>query len=266
MHPNKKLIANFYGRVGSFVSSNNSLNVAVYLNSDHTVTAKYNGKFERQFENFSAFLNDFEKLNPHWYAYNHKEIDANYKSIIENKLHNTFSQLFYNLQNQIDSLGNWNIINQTDSEMDPDHFFFPNAIQNVILNNCNFDLIRTQLAQNKPVFVKEEKPEPIILSQMWNGYCPESMLKGKEVKMRLNRNDFFESEETGLQIAVISGVHAIILKFRGQGDFRTEATYAHDIENGELLSPQNTKSPPFNYPAEIFAESIDIENYIKSID
>lgn len=56
---------------------------------------------------------------------------------------------------------------------------------------------------------------------MWNGYCLESLLKGKTVRMRLNQNDFFESEETGLQIYIIPRVQAVILNFRGQGKFRT---------------------------------------------
>ncbi len=41
---------------------------------------------------------------------------------------------------------------------------------------------------------------------MWDhffdGYCPESKLDGEKVRMRLNAHDFFESEKTGLQIAV----------------------------------------------------------------
>ena len=103
------------------------------------------------------------------------------------------------------------------------------------------------------------------LNQMWNGYCPESQLYGKKVRMRLNRNDFFESEETGLQIAVLRGVQAIVLNFRGEGDFRTNPEYADEIANGEILSPQNTDRPPFNNPTVIFKESEEIENYIKSI-
>ena len=54
------------------------------------------------------------------------------------------------------------------------------------------------------------------ISTPWNGYCPESMLKGKSVRMRLNRSDFFESEETGLQICLLRGVQAVILNFRRQ--------------------------------------------------
>ena len=101
-----------------------------------------------------------------------------------------------------------------------------------------------------------------LLDQMWNGYCPESWLQGKKVRMRLNRNDFYESEATRLQIAVFPSVQAIIMNFRGEGDFRSTAQYGDEIENGEMLSPQNLDRPPFNHPAMIFGESDEIEAYI----
>ena len=101
---------------------------------------------------------------------------------------------------------------------------------------------------------------------MWNGYCPESQLKGKTVRMKLNQWDFFESEETGLQIGIIiPGVQAVILNFRGKGKFRTTPSYGDGIENGEMLSPQNIDKPPFNNPTEIFSNSLEIEKYIKTI-
>lgn len=57
------------------------------------------------------------------------------------------------------------------------------------------------------------------MSNMWNGCCLYSLLKGKTIRMRLNQCDFFESEETGLQIFIIPGVQAVILNFRGKGKF-----------------------------------------------
>ena len=101
-----------------------------------------------------------------------------------------------------------------------------------------------------------------LLDQMWNGYCPESWLQGKKVRMRLNRSDFYESEETGLQIAILSGVQAIILNFRGEGKFRSTPQFGDEIESGEMLSPQNINRPPFNEPTTIFERSKDIEDYI----
>ena len=103
------------------------------------------------------------------------------------------------------------------------------------------------------------------ITNNWNGYCPESWLKNKTVRMRLNQDDFYESEETGLQICVVSGVQAVILNFRGKGKFREKAIYADEIENGEILSPQNTDRPPFNDPATLFSGSEEIENFIAAI-
>ncbi len=110
--------------------------------------------------------------------------------------------------------------------------------------------------------IKTTKPK---ISNTWNGYCPESLLKGKTVRMRLNQYDFFESVETGLQICIISGVQAVILNFRGKGKFRTSESYGDEVENGEILSPQNTDRPPFNNPITTFGESEEIENYIATI-
>lgn len=98
-----------------------------------------------------------------------------------------------------------------------------------------------------------------------DGYCPESILKGKRVLMRLNRWDFFESEETGLQICVLSGVQAIILNFRGEGNFRGTSEYGDEIVYGEILSPQNSDRFPFNDPPSVFSSNDEIELYINSI-
>lgn len=103
------------------------------------------------------------------------------------------------------------------------------------------------------------------ISNTWSGYCPESLLEGNYVQMRLNKSDFYESEQTGLQIALIPGIQAIILNFRGTGKFRNTISYGDDINNGELLSPQNADRPPFNNPTDVFEDSDAISSYIKSI-
>lgn len=113
--------------------------------------------------------------------------------------------------------------------------------------------------------LKTTKMDETKISNVWNGYCPESSLKGKSVRMRLNQNDFWESEGTGLQICVIPGVQAVILNFRGQGKFRTIENYGDEVVNGEILSPQNSDRPPFNNPTTAFGESKEIENYIATI-
>ena len=107
--------------------------------------------------------------------------------------------------------------------------------------------------------------ETQLIDTYWTGYCPESALKGELVKMRLNSYDLFESEKTGLQIAVFPGVHAIILKSRGNGTFRHTPTFGHDIVNGEFLSPQTMDRPPFNNDAAIFNEIEEVAEYLNTI-
>ena len=102
------------------------------------------------------------------------------------------------------------------------------------------------------------------VSTIWNGYCPESLLQGKRIRMRLNDWDFYESKATGLQIALLRGVQAIILNFRGNGEFRSTPEYGDEVCNGEYLSPQTANSFPFNN-GKVFGTSEEIENYIKTI-
>lgn len=120
------------------------------------------------------------------------------------------------------------------------------------------------------LFIFGNNLKPVLaakkISNIWNGNCPESLLSGKTIRMRLNQQDFFESEETGLQICIIQDVQAVILNFRGKGKFRTTLSYADEIENGEILSPQNTDRPPFNSPTVAFNDSEEIENYITTIN
>ncbi len=99
---------------------------------------------------------------------------------------------------------------------------------------------------------------------IWKGHCPESLLQGKRIRMRLNNWDFYESEATGLQIALLQGVQAIILNFRGKGEFRSTPEYGDEVYNGEYLSPQTAKSFPFNN-GKIFETGEENENYIKGI-
>jgi hypothetical protein len=99
-------------------------------------------------------------------------------------------------------------------------------------------------------------------NQIFDGYCPESRLEGEQVRMRLNSHDFFESEKTGLQIAIsYPGVQAVALKFRGKGDFRKTVTYADEVENGELLSPQLVDRYPY-CGDELFMSEGEFKDYL----
>ena len=102
-------------------------------------------------------------------------------------------------------------------------------------------------------------------NQVFDGYCPESKLDGDKVNMRLNAYDFFESEKTGLQIAIsFPGVQAAVLNLRGNGDFRKTIQYAHEVENGEMLSPQMVDRFPF-CGDELFGDEQEFIEYLKKI-
>jgi hypothetical protein len=69
----------------------------------------------------------------------------------------------------------------------------------------------------------------------FDGFCPESMLKRKQVEMKLNEDDFWESEETGLQITVFPP-YATILRWRGKGKFKQSSDIASNILTGLVLT------------------------------
>jgi len=102
-------------------------------------------------------------------------------------------------------------------------------------------------------------------NQLFDGYCPESKLLGERVKMRLNAHDFFESEKTGLQIAIsYPGVNAVVLNFRGDGKFRKTINYAHEVENGELLSPQVMDEFPL-CGDKLFGSENEFRDYVNGV-
>jgi hypothetical protein len=69
----------------------------------------------------------------------------------------------------------------------------------------------------------------------FDGFCPESRLKGKQVRMRLNQDDFWESEETGLQITSFPP-YAAVLAWRGKGLFKKNKEYADKYHKNLILT------------------------------
>ena len=99
----------------------------------------------------------------------------------------------------------------------------------------------------------------------WNGFCPESFLKGEHVRMKLNSYDFYESEKTGLQIGIpFPGVQAVLLNFRGKGKFRATENYADEVFNGEMLTKQTSENFPY-CEFDVFKETDDLIKYISTI-
>lgn len=251
MFSNENQIAEFRG---SIYQDGFGFDVEVYKNEDDTLRVSSNNLLENEYNNFDDFLKDLIAKNPLWFTYYFVRIIPKYKDLIKAKLCESYKRVF-------DWISLSSCITQSNWHFDTVGLgnYSQNKIKEILNEYKVPPFLSNNIAEAEPV---EEKRN---LEQMWNGYCPESWLKGKKVRMRLNQNDFYESEATGLQIAVLPGVQAIIMNFRGNGTFRSTVSYADEIENGEILSPQNTDRPPFNNPTDVFESSDQIEKYIKNI-
>lgn len=83
----------------------------------------------------------------------------------------------------------------------------------------------------------------------FDGYCPESLMEGKRVEMRLNGDDFWESEATGLQMTVFPP-YAAILPWRGKGKFRSSSEVAADSCTGLVMTYSSTEKGHETFPDE----------------
>ena len=102
---------------------------------------------------------------------------------------------------------------------------------------------------------------------IFDGYCPESKLKGEQVEMRLNDMDFWESEKTGLQMTVFPP-YAAILQWRGAGKFREQSNAKATTHKGLILAKakRNTGSEIFPDETQVLYDSADLEEYIFYLD
>jgi hypothetical protein len=100
----------------------------------------------------------------------------------------------------------------------------------------------------------------------FDGYCPESQLAGKQVRMRLNENDFWESEETGLQITTFPP-YAAIIAWRGEANFKSYKDYAHNHHTALILT-KACKEPSKDYlpdEKETFATEKTLRKWLRDI-
>ena len=97
------------------------------------------------------------------------------------------------------------------------------------------------------------------------GYCPESLLKGKKVKMKINSWDFWESPETGLQILGWFPIYAVILPFRGKGNFKEFQSREPETLNDLILIHSGHKGSHF-LPADndFFKSKEEMAAYLES--
>lgn len=100
----------------------------------------------------------------------------------------------------------------------------------------------------------------------FDGYCPESLIKGKYVEMRLNEDDFWESEATGLQMTVFPPF-ATILRWRGKGKFRHSSDIASNSLVGLIMAEAKKEDGKEIFPDEqnIINNKFDLEWYLDEI-
>ena len=100
----------------------------------------------------------------------------------------------------------------------------------------------------------------------FDGYCPESLLKGKKVEMKLNEDDFWESLETGLQVTVFPPF-ATILRWRGKGKFRESSDVASKTIKGLKLTEARIEEGKEIFPneKEIINIEFELEFYLQQI-
>jgi hypothetical protein len=100
----------------------------------------------------------------------------------------------------------------------------------------------------------------------FDGYCPESLMKGKLVEMKLNEDDFWESEATGLQLSVFPP-YATILRWRGKGNFRQSSDVASAVLTGLVMAAAQKGEGKEIFPDEdnIINNKFDLEWYLDEI-
>ena len=100
----------------------------------------------------------------------------------------------------------------------------------------------------------------------FDGFCPESHLAGKQVEMRLNVDDFWESVETRLQIAVFPP-YATILQWRGKGALKASSKNASDLLTGLVMAKASKEEGKEIFPDEngIIYNSNDLRWYVDGV-
>lgn len=110
--------------------------------------------------------------------------------------------------------------------------------------------------------------EPNSIRLFFDGYCPESLIQGKRVEMRLNEDDFWESLETGLQITAFPP-YAVLLRWRGEGKFRESSGFASDECTGLVMTESSLEEGKEMLPSEelfgIIGNNKDLRIYLNDI-
>jgi hypothetical protein len=100
----------------------------------------------------------------------------------------------------------------------------------------------------------------------FDGYCPACRRNEKQEVLQLNSNDFWECRACHLQLTTFAP-YAVILRWRGEGQFRQTVDYDHNHHKNLILTVTRieAESEIFPDPREVFYYRIDLEDYLESV-
>jgi hypothetical protein len=103
---------------------------------------------------------------------------------------------------------------------------------------------------------------------LFDGLCPECLLRNISQEMWLNRGDVFECPQCHLLVSLASGLRATILRRRGQGHFKSLQDHyycATQHAHGLLICRENQTK---HYEADGFDEitSEELREYLKEVN
>jgi len=98
-----------------------------------------------------------------------------------------------------------------------------------------------------------------------NGYCPECELKGEKTELLLNSGDIFECPKSRLQLVKCAANMAVILRWRGKGEFRKTVTKGTDYLKGLILT--KAKDEPMTIISErtAFHDKQELAEYLLGV-
>lgn len=100
-----------------------------------------------------------------------------------------------------------------------------------------------------------------MFSNLNDGYCPQCLLDDKKIDLKLNFSDFWECNVCNLQLCVIPPL-AIVLRFRGKGEFRKNPTLGTENIVGVILAKADKNK--FYLDKGLINKQAEFEKYLKN--
>jgi len=241
--------------------------IAVHKTTDGKFFVEFDGVAYGNFVDFEDVMIELCMKFPWWIGCEQVSADVLYKPVIERFLKfcighwNDCVVRSYNF-----AFTNWRFeVRDEKEEISELQFLSHDAVLLAILDATHKNSLHNAMFRVDKTAKPQDAPASRVLDMLWDGYCPESRLKGKRVRMGFSGR-FFESVETRLRISYGPDGMAIIMKKRGRGRFKENAHFADQQNFRGLLCPQTRKASPYNPGTRWFGSSSEIEEYIGGIE